>query len=275
MIDRQRLILGELSLLAATHDVRCRAAAAAGFTDVSLFWATIQRRRAEGAPDRGFRAEADAAGVRIAQLEYASPVRASAIADYRDTVRDMVDCAVMLGCETIHAVALDRTLARGEIVDCLAILAEACDPAGLRCALEFVPFLSAVETLPDALAVVRAVGSPHLGIVLDALHFQRGGAQWDALETASGTEIVTFQINDGPLVQPGDDYAQEAMVGRLLPGDGEIDLPRMLATLGRIGCEVPLTVEVPNTSLNSIAPAEAARQMAAAARAYLPDEGGQ
>lgn len=268
-MDRDRLILGELSLITIPHAQRCDAAARAGFTDVSLFWATIARRRAEGVRDSLFRAEADAAGVRIVQLEFASPVPRAGLAAYRDTVRDMAECAAMLGCEAIHAVALDRTLEFAEIVDCMALLAEAAAPCGLRCGLEFVPFLSAVEDLPSALVVIRAVGRADVGIVLDALHFQRGGPSWGALEGMAAHEIVTVQVNDGPQIMPGSDYMVEAMGGRLLPGAGEIDLRRLLATLEKIGCGEPLTVEVPNTILNRIAPQDAARQMADAARDLL------
>jgi len=261
-LDKERLILGEFSLLHIGFEERFRAAAAAGFTDVSLFWKTIQLHREQGGRDADFRDLADTLGLRIAQLEFATPRPAAEREEFRTTAQDMADTAHFLGCETVHVVPLDPRATRQDIVECLRILGGFCAVHSLSVGMEFVPFLSVVENLPDALSITRDTGLANVGVVLDAMHFQRGGAQWDALESAGPAEIVTFQLDDAPLVRPGDDYGSEAMEGRLLPGDGGIDLPRIIATLERIGFTGPLTMEVANRELNALPSTESTCIMA-------------
>lgn len=268
-LDKTRLILGEFSLLHIGFEERFRAAAAAGFTDVSLFWTTVQRHREQGGRDADFRELADTLGLRIAQIEFATPRPTAEQDAFRATAQDMADTADLLGCEAVHAVPLDPRATRQDIVDCLRILGGFCAVHGLSVGMEFVPFLSVVENLPDALSITRETGLANVGVVLDAMHFQRGGAQWDALESAGPDEIVTFQLDDAPLARPSDDYGAEAMEGRLLPGDGEIDLPRMIATLDRIGFNGPLTMEVANKVLNSLPSAESTCIMAERGRRLI------
>lgn len=252
------LVLGEYSLPGLSFSARCRAASEAGFAGISVFWWTLLAGRDEGRDDTWFRKEAEHWGLRIVQLEFA-PL--SIDPQFDDLVARMAGSAVSLGCECVHAVALDRHLTRDAVTRSLSTLAEACAARSLKAALEFVPFLSAVESLPAAVEVVRTVDNEALGLVLDALHFQRGGAQWDALDGLSIGEIVSVQINDGNRIAPTDDYAEEAGHGRLLPGAGEIDLARFLRTIRRAGFDGPLTVEATNTSLFEMSALDAATRL--------------
>jgi sugar phosphate isomerase/epimerase len=263
------LFLGQLSLFGLSHGERCRAAAAAGFSGVSLFWKDVLERRAAGGGDSELRAEAEAHGLRIVQLEFAPLTARDRAAEFAELAAAMAESAAALGCEAVHAVALDPASTEDDQVTGMAALADACAAQGLRCGLEFVPFVSACADLPAALRVIRAAGRANAGLVLDALHFFRGGAQWDALETLRPGEVVTLQINDGTRARPTLDYNEEAMALRLPPGKGELDLARLLAVLRGRGIALPLTVEAPNRRLDALDPLDAARRLADSARALL------
>ena len=261
-----QLYLGQLSLFSLSHAQRCEVAAAAGFTGVSLFWMDVEKQRAAGGRDVDLRAQADAHGLRIVQLEFAPLAHSSALDDFKKLAEDMANCAVTLGCDSVHAVALDPTLDFDDCVACMKILAAACAKHDLDCGLEFVPFLTACTDLPSALRVISAVDKANTGIVLDALHFFRGGAQWETLAQLRPRDVITLQINDGTRGRVIDDYSVEAMAARLLPGRGELDLPRFLKTLRGGGIELPFTVEAPHQNLNALEPALAARMLADTAR---------
>lgn len=269
MLNTSQLILGELSLFGITHEERCQAAAQAGFTGVSLFWQTLCEGRDVGKTTGDFRREAENAGVDIVQLEFANLVPHQDMQHHRDLIYDMAESAAELGCTTLHAVALDQTLQQADIIENVVAISEVCTEFYLDCALEWVPYLSAVKSLPEAVSHLRDAAQPNLGLVFDTLHFQRGGAQWDVLSALRPDDVKTIQINDGPLGPPFEDYRIEAMERRLLPGDGDIDLVRILKTLAAIGCKQPLSLEIPNESLNELAPQDAAKKMAQSSRAVL------
>jgi len=259
------LVLGQLSLPTLHHAERCRAAAAAGFDGVSLFWSEIETQRAQGVDAAQLRAQAQRCGLRIEQLEFASLAPRRDLAAFATLCQDMAATAHALGCTVVHAVALDLSLTRDDMIAGMQTLAAACAAFDLRCALEFVPFVSACADLPAALDIVRATARPNCGVVLDALHFMRGGAQWDALAQLRRGEVVTLQLNDGTRERRIADYHEEALHARLPPGAGEFDLLRLLKALHERGVLLPLTVEAPHRDLDALAPAAAAQRLADAA----------
>jgi hydroxypyruvate isomerase len=80
-----------------------------------------------------------------------------------------------------------------------------------------VPFARAADTL----ALVEAVGSPHLRMMLDLYHAQIGEGNLIALVERAGTLIGEVQVADVP--------------GRCEPGTGEINYPAVARALARIG----------------------------------------
>lgn len=261
--------LGQLSFMHLSHRQRCRTAADAGFTAVSLFWPDVVGHRDLGGQVEELRRQAADCGIAIAQLELAPMAPSGDRQAYGRLAADIAEVAAQLGCQTIHGVALDTGLTAEDCAASMAVLAAAAARQGLTCGLEFVPFVSAVESLPEALAVVAACGASNAGVVLDVLHFLRGGCQWQLLEQLTPQQVVSIQINDAPLARPVDDYQREAMALRLLPGRGEFDIHRFVTTLRGNGIATPLTVEVANGGLAALPPAEAAQAMMGAVRPYL------
>lgn len=263
------LLLGSYSLAAVPPPLRYAAAAQAGFTGASVLWHELSGRREAGEGLSAVKAEFKAAGLSAPQLEIISLPGAAGLATFEAMARDIAETAAALGCEVVHAAALDPSATPQDLVEGLGLLAHACARQGLTCGIEFVPFLTGVPDLEGAQRLVRAVGQANAGIVMDSLHFFRSGAQWAALGDLRPGEVVALQVNDGPAERPNDDYHAEAMGLRRLPGDGAFDLTRFLAVLAARGTTVPLTAEVVSKVLDALPPAEAARRMAEATRRLL------
>ncbi|MFO1376748.1 MAG: TIM barrel protein [Steroidobacteraceae bacterium] len=128
--------------------------------------------------------------------------------------------------------------------DRLAELAGLAAASGLTLVLEFVPYL-AMATLDQACALVIAAGAPNVGVLIDAIHFDRSGHR--------AADIARFPTRLFPYVQlcdarPGrpptmDEIIRQAREERLYPGEGGIDLSGLLRALPP---ELPVSVEIPN-----------------------------
>lgn len=260
------LHLGHFCLTAASPSERFDAAARAGFSGITLFWNEVRtQRQAQGGLD-GFRKLLAEAGLQPVLMEYIPLPSAEAMAGFAAQARDIAQTSAALGCGLVHAVALRPDPPFGIMVEGLGVLAEACRQAGVRCALEFVPFITGVPGLAEARRLLREVDSPALGLLVDSFHFFRSGAPWAELEALSPGLILSIQVNDGPQLRPCDDYGLECMTLRGLPGDGEFDLVRFVAALARVAPGIPLMAEVVNSELLAMPAARAARIIADSTR---------
>ena len=150
-------------------------------------------------------------------------------------------------------------------------LAELCDmakPLGLKIGIEFVPWMS-IGSLSDAARAVAHLQRANLGIVIDALHFDRSQGDVSELAALPPDSIAIFQICDAPRCT---DVSLESQLHvatkeRLLPGDGDIDLLEMCRALPT---DTPVAMEIPMTKLSQTMPAIGrARRAAEATRQTL------
>ena len=98
---------------------------------------------------------------------------------------------------------------------------------------EFLP-ITEVKSLPAALEIVVGVGHPRGRLLVDALHLARSGGDPDDLIGLPPNLFAYMQICDAPAQLPAMDYAtvlEEAVDGRLMPGEGALPLRRLLAAL--------------------------------------------
>jgi len=145
-----------------------------------------------------------------------------------------------------------------------------CDRAaqhGLKVSLEFLPW-SGIPDAKTALEIVQQADRPNGGINVDTWHHFRGGHSSEELLDLPGKAVVAIQINDAT-PRAADDMVYESMHGRLLPGEGAIDLIAAIRALDAIGCQAPIGVEVFSDELNKLPPVAAARKAGDAARAIL------
>jgi len=158
--------------------------------------------------------------------------------DYRRAFNMLAE----LGVTRINTVSFDnwaRTVEEtGKIVSMAAeysvtVTVEACPPL-------------TVKNLGQALDLISAVNLPNFKLLIDTMHVARAG-DVDALAKVEPSLIDYVQISDAPLRQRTDDeYMDEAMNERMIPGQGEIPLVEMLRN---IPDHVVVSAEVPLRSL--------------------------
>jgi sugar phosphate isomerase/epimerase len=134
-----------------------------------------------------------------------------------------------------------------------------CDRAadlGAEVYLEFMPMLG-VKDLAGAWAIVQGAGRPNGGILFDTWHFFRSNPDFTLLESMPGDRIFAVQVADAPTEVQGS--IEEETFNRRLPGDGSLDLDRVIRSLDRIGGLRWVGPEVISPQTQAMDPAGAAR----------------
>jgi sugar phosphate isomerase/epimerase len=237
------------------------AAAAAGFTSFSLwsFWAT--RYGTERA-----RFLLDSVGISVGAVEAVTQwVDGPSVAlDAEITATGEV--AAVLGADTVLACTLEPSLASLDAaIAGFRVLCEHAATRDLRVCIEFFPW-SGMPDLASAWGVVEGSGAANGGIVIDMMHWQHqdGGPNFELLERIPGEHIHYVQACDTVAPRaPAGDYMREALGNRRLPGQGEVDIARLLRTLDAIGADPWFAYEVFNQGLAAGGPEAMARTLRA------------
>jgi sugar phosphate isomerase/epimerase len=244
----RQLVLAHFSIRAASFDARCAAAADAGFDGFGLYVGEYSRLRAEGRTDDELRATIEQHGTRLIELE-ALPMFADRHVD------TFVHLVAAFRPERLQVVPpFAGAVDRAEAATWLSALADRVGPFGTRLSIEFLPFTD----VPDAAAAAELVdraGRTNIGLCVDAWHVFRGGGLL-SLVGLDPALVAAVQFDDGPLDPVLDDYVQDCLHHREVPGEGEFDLRGLLALLP---ADAPLSVEVADDDLDLLEPAEAAR----------------
>ncbi len=182
--------------------------------------------------------------------------------------RPAIDIADRLGASQIVAVTMNEQ-AHPDAAAGLAIVCDAAAERGMRVGVEFLPW-SAIPDLRTAWRLVEESGRDNAGLHLDTFHWQRqpGGPDDTTLRHVPGERIHVLQICDCPAT-PSGDVADQAMTGRLVPGDGDIDLVSIVRTLDELGAEPLIASEVLNPGLLADGTEAFARRVVDATRAVL------
>ncbi|MBW2497031.1 MAG: sugar phosphate isomerase/epimerase [Deltaproteobacteria bacterium] len=141
---------------------------------------------------------------------------------------------------------------------------------GLKVCIEWLPW-SALPDIATAWKLVEDVGADNLGLVFDTWHWLRqpGGPDFETLRRIPGERIHLVQLDDAMAAGQGDDVMMESMTQRLLPGEGDVDFPAVLAALDEIGADPIWAPEVFNVELMEQGPVEMARRVGQATRKVL------
>lgn len=175
-----------------------------------------------------------------------------------------LETAALLGAHHLLSVSYDPDT--GRLADSLRWLSETAAQYEVRVGVEFIPY-SELRTLSEALEVVRRVGHPNIGVIVDSLHLSRSGGRPDDLAAVPPGGLSYVQLSDaGGQVPPAEGLPVEARTDRLLLGDGELWLPELLSALP---ADLPLSLEAPVRELAALPPVERARVAGQAARRYL------
>ena len=244
------------------------ASADAGFTSFSLwsFWATrygIERTRAL----------LESVGIGVRAVEAVTQWVGGPSGALDAEITATAEVATALGADTLLVCTLEPALLHSTRPRRDSVRSAARRrTVNLRVCIEFFPW-SGMPDLATAWRVVEGSGAANGGIVIDMMHWQHqdGGPDFDLLEAIPGERIHYVQACDTvpPRAESGD-YMQQAMGNRRLPGEGTVDIARLLRTLDAIGADPWFAYEVFNQGLA----ARGAETMARTLRAVsLLDQG--
>lgn len=170
--------------------------------------------------------------------------------DATDTARAenhrRIDQAAALGCPFIVASPPQQAVETNRAADAYAALLELGRSRKVRPALEFLGFVDGLSTLGSVLDVLEASGDTDACLVADVYHLLRGGGSLDDLLRARGSQIAIFHIDDMP-AQPR--FTEQTDFDRVMPGDGVVDLRRVMQHLKTIEYSGPLSLELFNKEL--------------------------
>lgn len=187
-----------------------------------------------------------------------------------ERVRDgVIKAAEVLGAQHIKVTpdGDDRPWNRHQWAVAFAELASRTADVGARLGIEFFPW-SNIKTLHDGLELVDDAGHEAGGVVIDTWHIARAHTPVAELAAVPLNKIVGVELND----------ADEQVIGTLFEdtvhrrrycGDGDFDLPGMIAALRRAGWAGPWGVEILSDEHRSMPVQEGLRRAAASARRVL------
>ena len=276
MLTRDDLVLCAGTLRQCDFRGLVEAAAAAGFSGISVQPHLYEGARASGLCDADLRHLLEDHGLEIAELD--ALLRWLPLSDDHPAARmarhgadDFFRIADGIGGRSLNVAQI---LPTGVSIDAAAeALAPVCEGAArcdLRVSLEFLPWTD----IPDpatALAIVERTGHANAGIMVDSWHVYRGVGDVAAVRAIPGERIVGVQLNDAPETSaiPNSPPMTETLDARLIPGDGDIDLVGLVEALDAVGSTAPIGVEVYSTVLAGQDANEVARRTGEATRALL------
>jgi sugar phosphate isomerase/epimerase len=216
------------------------AARAGSFTATSLFPYQVAAAREEGIDEAELRDRFGRHGVRIAVVDPLTTwlpdtripdgLPADDPAVVALDAEEMFDLADAVGADAITVVALFNGLVDPEVgARAFRALCERAAERALTLALEFIPG-TGIPDLARAFEIVRRADHPNGRMMFDSWHFFRSTPDFELLAQIPPEYVYAIQLEDAPAAAPAD-VAHESLHARLIPGEGELDLRRFLATL--------------------------------------------
>lgn len=233
-----KLSLDSLTLTDTPPQEAIRAAAEAGF-DLCSLW--VQAPPLYPSPlvtpekERECAAIIADTGIAVQALEVFDLHSRDAIESYRP----QLELGARLGGKAALSINYSNP-DRAETAELLAMFAEMAKGFGLSVNLEPVCGGQS-QTLAEARDLIRASGAD-VGLCFDPHHLIRSGGGVAELRAVEPGLIRYVQVCDGPIPQPPEISASEAVCERLYPGEGDFPLIELLQAAPRdvtVGIECP------------------------------------
>lgn len=187
-----------------------------------------------GATRRAF----DRAGIRPLEIE----VLVLGDPDRQAHQRRLLEAGAAIGATEAIVVSAEPDV--GRTADLMSSLNDEARGFGIRLCLEYLPIF-AINTLAAARDVLARVGDDNVKILVDPLHLARSATSLEDLADVPQADFSFAQFCDAPAAVPGDGgfdaLYDEALNGRLMPGEGELPLADLLALLP---ADLPLSLEM-------------------------------
>jgi len=137
---------------------------------------------------------------------------------------------------------------------------------GVTLAVEFRGANTFCSSLDTALSLIAASGQPNVGVNFDVFHYYTGPSKFEDLCRLTKDNLAFVQLCD--LAGTPRELATDA--DRVLPGDGDFQLDRILQRFREIGYDGWVSVELMNPDLWQVKPSHVAEvSMAALGRLLL------
>ncbi|GBQ92378.1 sugar phosphate isomerase/epimerase family protein [Asaia krungthepensis] len=228
-----------------------RLAAAAGFTDLEIFYPKLVRYLACGGTIETLRQRIADAGLRVSHVSALDHIERHSHEDFEYLLREarkITREAEMLGAQTVMVLprnGIDH-LSRTQIMDIMtrnigAIAAIGRDH-GIRYMIE-LPAFTQFHTLAQVQEIYDRVGATNIGVVVDFWHFHASGATPEDVAAMDRERIFGVHFCDGRRPKDSEGW-DETVLRACMPGEGEIDLAAWSDAVRRSGYQGPWSVEL-------------------------------
>ena len=227
-------------------------AAKAGFGGVEIWGAKLTqflKKNSAGALKEIFAKERVDA-LTINSLENATLAEGSRWEETQKRMAELSKLAVASGASTVIVVpspltgewkGADRERIAAKSVESLRRLAEIAQGEGARASFEMLGFDDcSVNKLDFAWRLVKEADRPNLGLTVDTFHWFVGGSTTEMLEKVPKDKLYIVHVNDAE--HRASSELQDRH--RLFPGEGSIPLDRFFASLGKMGYDGPVSIEL-------------------------------
>ena len=247
-----------------TLDEQVRAAVAGGFSGFEPWLKDVRAAKSAGrlkdtvafARDNGL---SFVNGIAFGQ--WTNPDARVRTAGLDETRRDMELLAEM-GCPYIAASMFgiqkpgSPTLSIEEIAERFRAVCAIGDETGVKPLLEYWGHSVNLNTLEDALDVLKKCGRDDAAILADVYHTYRGGSRFGAFASLKAAQLPVLHVNDYSFAKPRTSLVD---ADRVWQGDGSAPWRSLFKTLDYIGAQPWLSVELFNPQYCQTTPCETAR----------------
>jgi sugar phosphate isomerase/epimerase len=231
--------LAHLTALELTPVELITTAASAGYDGVGLRLIPVVGQAFPHAPLDlpGIERAVQETGLRIYDVEVFRLDAQTKVADFEP----MLEISQRLGATELLVHGADPDVAR-----LTNTFGELCDLAAryqLVASLEPMPWVD-VSNMAKALRVIDGARRPNGALLVDAIHFFRGGNRPAELANVPRERLRYMQLTDARAEVPSDmqEMIRQARGDRLFPGEGGLDLHGLLKALP---ADLPISLEIP------------------------------
>jgi sugar phosphate isomerase/epimerase len=247
--------LAALTVLELPAHEQVSLAAQAGYSHVGLRLVPVANQVLPPFDEREVGRRLAANGVRVLDVEVFRLAPETRVGDWEPAFA----VAQRLGATNVLVHGDDAD--QGRLVQCFGELCALAARCGLRVNLEPMPWVQ-ISTVAGAKRLISESGAGNAAVLIDAIHFFRADNRFEDIpQTMNYAQLCDARAGRPPDVQ---EIIRQARSDRLFPGEGALDLRRLLAALP---AELPLSLETPVS--RPMSPHERARRALEATRELL------
>ena len=254
------IALAALTVLELPHEEQIGVAAQAGYTHVGLRLVPVAGQPYQhGFEFSSVERELIGSGVRVLDVEVFRLTPETNVSDFEA----VLEASARLKATELLVHGADPDESR--LAGTFGALCDLAARYGLAANLEPMPWVD-VSNVATAMRILDSAARPNGGLLVDAIHFFRGGDTPQALSSVLPRLLRYAQLCDARPGRPAqmEEIIRQARSDRLFPGEGGLDLRGLLRALP---AGIPLSLEVPVSQ--KLPPLERARRALDATKAIL------